>query len=916
MTTTNKIRTAVAIMSLIFLFPLTVMAVVITPEARQKLENEGIYENYLALLNESKIDGMDAPSEFRIAGKQAISTGIADTLHVLVLLVDFSDNPYTGGDLAAVKADFDSILFSTGHHNPTGSMTEYYLENSYGDFVIQGDVHGWYRMPQAYSYYVNGEGGIGSIFPLNSRGLTYDAVRVADSLGVDFSVYDTYGETGPDGIIDGLMIVHAGPGLEKTGDLDDMQSHKWDLGIYYQYFDGILIDDYTIQPEEYPVSTVSSVASPIGIFCHEFGHVLGLPDLYDVDYEPLTSDGAGVWSLMATGCYLGEARSPAHLDAWCKARIGFVDPIEVYENMTDVEFPQIETEPVAYRLWKDGNYGSEYFLVENRQKIGFDSLLPGEGLLIYHIDDATTYNNINVTHYHVAVEQADGFYQLEYSSSNEGDAGDPWPGTFDRRSFDDLTIPGSRGYSGLPSEVSVWKISDPGPVMTANLDIEWSRPSMALADYEFSDANGNGYLEAGESIEFYFYIRNNWLAAENATVSISSRYPGINFTIESMEMPWLIGDGAVTDNAGRPLTFILPDTLTPTYDSFFVSVVTADQSYDTAFAIEQQIGKSQILIVDDDRGSDHEEIYVNDLYRKLVPADVWNKDSAGSPSSLDLSRYNMVIWYTGDTCAAGETYLSTADIRSIEQYLDNGGNLFITGQGLAGQLQIQRPLFLQDYLHAAYSGPLFAPSMDGFDGSPIGNKLSLRFYSGSNMEYTWGEKIIPLEDAMPAFAYAFSPDGYNSLSYSGQYNLVFFDFPYESIDNNSGRYDTRDTVMFNILNFFGKMMTEVSDEVDNNLLPVGFSLEQNYPNPFNPTTTIKYTVQNNGGSFSDRITLKVFNILGREVRTLVDEIQPPGNYSVQWDGADCDDNRVASGIYFYRLTCDNKSISKKMILLK
>lgn len=891
-------------------------AAVLSDDARRKMEDSGQFENYVRLLVDSKIDGVNAPVTAKTSSTLSSSADNVDTLTVLVLLVDFSDKPYTGDKVAAEAADFEDILFSTGGVNPTGSMTEYYLENSYGKFLIKGDVRGWYPMPQLYSYYVNEQGGIGTVFPHNSRGLTYDAIDIADQLGVDFSIYDTYGNNGPDGEIDGLLIVHAGPGGERTGDLSDMYSHKWDLGIYYQYLDGILVDNYTIQPEEYVLSTVTSIISPIGVFCHEFGHVIGLPDLYDVDYDPASSSGIGNWSLMATGIYLGDSKKPAHLDAWCKAHAGFLNPIEVYENMTDVEFPRVEAEPVVYRLWKNGTYGLEYFLVENRGKIGFDSLLPGEGLIIYHVDDGATYNNINVYRYHVAVEQADGLFQLEYTNNNKGDAGDPWPGLSDKRSFDDLSVPNSKGYGNVVTRTSVWNISEPGSLMTANLDIEWSRCNMGLDYCTFVDENGNGYLEAGERIEAYFGIMNYWVDAFDVSVEMTSKVPGIVFSVPTIEIGVMPGDGCLVDNLSNPIIFYLPDTLTPVYDSFFISIEANGGAFTALFGIEQRVGRPQIMIVDDDRGAAYDSLYVNDLYRKLIPAEVWHKDSQGSPSVAELSRFNMIFWFTGDTCFTGQNYLSSSDISNISQYLNNGGNLFLNGQGLSRQLQTQNPDFLADFLHAEYAGPLFSPYLDGIAGSPIGNELALRFISSSNMQYLWGDKIIPLNGAVPAFSYKFYPDGYTGLSFSDRYRLVFLDFCYESIDNNSTKYDKRDTLLFNILNFFGDIMTEVADDTEYNLLPEVFSLEQNFPNPFNPATQIKYSLKNTPGESTAQIKLQIFNILGQEIKTLVDEKQPPGSYMVEWDGLDSQGRRVGSGLYFYRLKLGHDSISKKMILLK
>ena len=294
----------------------------------------------------------------------------------------------------------------------------------------------------------------------------------------------------------------------------------------------------------------------------------------------------------------------------------------------------------------------------------------------------------------------------------------------------------------------------------------------------------------------------------------------------------------------------------------------------------------------------------------------WHKDSSGSPSVTKLNKFNMVFWFTGDTCATGSNYFSSTDIGSISQYLDNGGNFFLSGQGLSRQLKVQNPDFLNNYLHADYAGPLFMPYLDGIAGSPIGDELVIRFISSGNMQYQWGDKIIPLDGAVPAFKYRNYTDGYAGLSFSGNYRLVFFDFCYEAVENNSASYDKRDTVLFNILNFFGNITTEVAEEPEYNLMPVGFTLEQNFPNPFNPTTRIQYSIASVPGVSAAHVKLEIFNILGQEIRTLVDDNQSVGTYSVEWDGLDSRGCQAGSGIYFYRLKKGSESISKKMILLK
>ncbi len=906
----NYYRILAAVLMLLILWTATATAVKLTPEAIERLKADGYLDRYIEHLKEAKINGLDLPAE--AAQKQSLVTaaGDVDTLTLLVLCVYFTDNSYTAGVVSALPTDFDSILFSETGENPTGSMTEYYLENSYGSMYITGEVHGWYLMPHPYSYYTDGQAGTGS-YPFNTQGLARDAIQVADTAGagIDFSVFDTYGSSsGADGEIDGLILIHAGPGAEQTGSVYDIQSHKWELGAFYEFRDNTRIDLYTVQPEEL---IGPNVISPIGVFCHEYGHILGLPDLYDIDYEPETSEGVGAWSLMATGCYNNNSRTPAHMDAWCKTKVGFIQPIEVAANMIGVEIPQVESEPVIYKLWKDGVYGLEYFLVENRQQVGFDSNLPGSGLMIYHVDDGTTYNNENVEHYHVAVEQADGAQQLEYSDNNDGDAGDPWPGSTHKTSFDDLSNPSSHSYYGdAITEVSVWNIIGDDSLVSANLDIEWSRPAYDLNLYSFADENGNGVMESGETVEFYFDIQNFWLDATNATVTLSSNDPGITFSAPSVVYASISGDGAYTGNISDPIVFRIPDELIPTYDTFFVNIVSNGSMFDTTFAIERQVGNAQVLIVDDDRGATYEQIFIEDLYTKRVPADIWSQSS--TPPSVILNSYNIVIWLTGDTSS---NKINATDISNLKNFLDNNGRLFLTGQGIAGELHLEDSAFLEDYLHCRYGGLAFSPQMIGVDGSPIGDGLLLRYVADANQEWTVAEQIIPVGGAVPEIAYRYTSN-YTALSYAGSYKLVFFDWGYESLDNTSTKFDRRDTVLARVLEFLSGITTEVAGDIERNILPKNFELEQNYPNPFNPTTTIRYRLKSTNGAPIENTVLKVYNTLGQEVRTLVDEIQKPGQYEVVWDGNNRSGERVASGIYLYSLYRGNSKETKKMVLLK
>lgn len=785
-----------AIITVIFLLLFiggAAMASPLHPNLIEKKRSEGTLQEYVSAMADARARGVNTPNRETPYFKTKSTLGFetVDTIRAVVILVDFDDQPYTSGVVAATPAMFDSVLFSEGRINPTGSMTEFYLENSYGKLYVKGDIYGWYRMPQPYTYYADGQRGFGS-YPQNAQGLTRDAVMEANN-DIDYSLYDTYGPSGvPDGEVDGLFVIHSGPGYEETGNLADIHSHKWNL-YSSLYLDGVYVSTYSMEPEE-RVNSYS--VTDIGVFAHEYGHVLGLPDLYDVDYEPENSDGLGDWSLMAGGSWGGEGRTPAHFDAWSKIFVGFVEPINVTGNMTDVEFPQVESEPVIYRLWAGGSTGLEYFLVENRQKVGSDVALPGEGLLIYHVDDNQFGNGgFDDFNYNVALEQADGKYDLEYAPNN-GDAADPWPGVTNNRSFDDLSSPDSRAYSGMTTQMSVWNISNSDSLMTANLDIQWSRPYYTLDSTSFVDAGLDGFLDPLETVQFFFELTNLWKGVSDVTVTVSSNDPDIVFNVPSVTISSIGGEGGTADNYLDPIEFVVPDLNYPTYDSFYVTIESDAGQFVSTFRLEKVVGRPEILLVDDDRGNDYDTLYLSDLKKKQAPADYWEKAIQGSPSAADLGEYSTVFWFTGDTSS---NLMTPTDIQTIKDFLDGGGNLFLSGQGLANELHNEDSAFLADYLHARADIMFFNLIHEGVAGSPIGDGLSYRYYSGANQEFTASQMIEVVPPAEAAFN--FKNGGPSALHYDGAHKVVFFNWGYEAISNNFGSYDTRDTLLANILYF-------------------------------------------------------------------------------------------------------------------
>jgi hypothetical protein len=160
--------------------------------------------------------------------------------------------------------------------------------------------------------------------------------------------------------------------------------------------------------------------------------------------------------------------------------------------------------------------------------------------------------------------------------------------------------------------------------------------------------------------------------------------------------------------------------------------------------------------------------------------------------------------------------------------------------------------------------------------------------------------------------------GYCGVSYSGSFKTLFTSFPLEYMKLDNPDFDPIDSVLARAIDFFGiGFVTGVENEPSIKSIPQSFSLHQNYPNPFNPATNISYSINAAvSGGKQMKTNLTVFNVLGQQVRVLVDDIQGPGNYTVTWDGTSSSGSRVASGIYFYRLLLGDESQTRKMVLLK
>lgn len=382
-------------------------------------------------LSESRTS-VTAPANIRKGPKKILTNNFPHfgEQHSIIILMEFNDKQFSvvGDDAKQFYTDCMNKEGFTYENGATGSARDFFIASSQGQFKPTFDVYGPVRID--YGQHDAGQGTYNT--RINMSTFVKAAVEGLDD-EIDFSQYDHDG----DGYVDNVYIIYAGVGAADSRDSRTIWPHAYDMrdwGVDLTTNDGVKIGSYTCSNEVDGQRT--SLPDGIGTFVHEFGHCLGFADHYNTD-DAYDTYNPGNWDTMASGSYNNNSNTPPLYSSYECYELGWLKP-EVLTSQTEgvEQLLTLGESNKAYKIEVPGKE-NEYYLLENRQKTGWDKYLPHHGMLVWHIDlnqqawDDNTVNNV-ASHQRVDIVEANG----RQSGSEYYQTGVPFPGANNVTSYD------------------------------------------------------------------------------------------------------------------------------------------------------------------------------------------------------------------------------------------------------------------------------------------------------------------------------------------------------------------------------------------------------------------------------------------------------------------------------------------------
>ena len=438
----------------------------------------------------------------------------------LVILAQFTDVKFSVEN----PADFyDRYFHGEDFHdyNIPGSIDEYFRLSSNGNFTPQFDVYGPVTLSNNQAYYgANGYNG-----DARAHECVYDACVALDG-EINFADYDTDG----DGVVDNIYVIYAGQGESDYGSANTIWPHSWNLeyGLGYRpKLDDVYLSRYGVSNEW----AFNEPAGP-GTYVHEFGHVIGLADHYDVNYGTVNTQGLtpGYWDIMDYGSYCEDGICPPLYTVFERNALKWIDPI-VIDGAMSVELRDVVTSnDGAVILTSNPN---EFFTLENRQQTSWDRAIPGHGLIIYHIvynESTWSSNTANTVKGSLGVQLVSA--STKYSATVESVwPTQSFPGTMNVTSFTDDTNPSMKTRAGDPLNLPITNITESNGIIY--FDVCGGNISLSAPKLNSSNVNAGGFTIVWEPVAGAIdYVVS--VADANGKVLYENEVTGTQFTVDRL----------------------------------------------------------------------------------------------------------------------------------------------------------------------------------------------------------------------------------------------------------------------------------------------------------------------------------------------------------------------------------------------
>ncbi len=820
--------------------------------------------------------GLMTPAGAEAAG---LATAVTGSFRYPVIVGRFAPpDDWSGFDLA----ELGDRLFGVGYHGDdhSGSLRDFYDAVSFGRIAMAGDICGYAAVDSAADHYRDSSGD-----SVDDHLLDWieELVAAVDDT-VDFSRYDA----DADGIVDVLILVHNLKGYECSGlphQVKGFWSHRWSYPAASYWLRGqsvylatgdddphhpgqkMKIADYILQP----LGECSGGMIDVGVFCHEMGHAFGLPDLYDTDGGGSggESEGLGHWALMASGNW-NKTWSPAAMCAWSRYDLGWYENLIVLDGTDAVSLalPDVYRSGTIVLLHSTALDEEEYFLVENRQRYGFDAWLHGTGLLIYHLNEAVPSFNRNPADLRWALEQADGLFQLE-RNDNRGDAGDPWPGAMQNLHFWSGSVPASTARSGADSQVEIVLHTTSADTMVVDL---FTTPSFPL-----TAPTGGGFITDRTP-------QLSW-----AAYPPPPEWSGVRYAVE-LDTTDAFTTSERDTTAGTTLAWsgeLVENRLwywrVSAFDEFGHRRV--NRGGPAVFIVDATPPELTLGALRNPALTDHLDLVV---VSNEVPT-VFTLTADGIP------RDPVPIPATGAAIVRADLELAPGSIAIQATGTDAAGNR--TSVEAVLQVVIASP-----------GHPFTLVSPDGLFTARAGAGAVWRTGAAALLQSA-GRYLIDLPERVPGRSIEIVI-GWDPRSIGPGESPVIWRRSGEHWEALPTALDLSAATATALVEEGGTFELR-SGERGALLPPAGTTLEPPWPNPFNPRTRLAFTLAESGS-----VRLTIVDVRGRSVRILADGSYPAGRHLLTWDGTDTAGRPAATGVYLAVLETRYGRLVRKLTLLR